>query len=37
MILLPNTDKHFFDKKELYAYVRLSEFSIDDSLLGTQE
>ena len=33
MILLPNTDKQSFDKKELYAYIRSFGFTIDDSLL----
>lgn len=33
MILLPNTDKQFFDKKELYAYIRSFGFTVDDSLL----
>jgi hypothetical protein len=33
MILLPKTDKQFFDKKELYAYVRSFGYTIDDSLL----
>ncbi len=33
MIVLPNADKQFFDKKELYAYVRSFGFTIDDSLL----
>lgn len=33
MILLPKTDKQFFDKKELYAYVRSFRYTIDDSLL----
>lgn len=33
MIILPNTDKEFFEKKELFAYVRSHKFGIDDSLL----
>jgi len=33
MILLPNSDKQFFNKKELYAYIRSYGFAIDDSLL----
>lgn len=33
MILLPKSEKQFFDKKELYAYVRSYGFTIDDSLL----
>ncbi len=33
MILLPKSEKQFFDKKELYAYVRSYGFAIDDSLL----
>ena len=33
MILLPNNHKQFFDKKELYAYIRSYGFTIDDSLL----
>ena len=33
MILLPNSGKQFFDKKELYAFVRSFGFTIVDSLL----
>jgi len=33
MILLPNGHKQFFNKKELYAYIRSYGFTIDDSLL----
>ena len=33
MIILPNNNKLFFDKKKLYAYVRSYGFTIDDSLL----
>ena len=33
MLLLPNSHKQFFTKKELYAYIRSSGFTIDDSLL----
>lgn len=33
MIIVPNTNKQFFDKRELYAYVRSFGLTIDDSLL----